>query len=193
MYIRRSIPRSPAPPGPERSPEKEGKRLNRPRERAHLPVASLACSYLEGTGERFVSFQQIIWLVRSWLRRAGSWGRALSFLAREAVFNVFRPSRSPWPGPCTVAFQHWKKNFFLFFLFFLFTFFTSILQSIWSEKILQNYTSSAMWDGGRDLQPCPTTVGGAWYCRTFLPPCPTTVGSSLFSKNCNFLFELGWR
>jgi hypothetical protein len=55
-----------------------------------------------------------------------------------------------------------KWNFF-----FLFTFFFPLFEK--TAKKLQNYTSAA-GDGGRDLPPCLTAVGGA---------------VSLFSKICN--------
>jgi hypothetical protein len=84
---------------------------------------------------------------------------------------------------------------FLRWIFFLFLqfFFSFFLQKYMVRKNLWNYTSSAVGDGGRDLPPCPTAVGGTWYCSVVLPPWATTVGFSLFSKICIFLFELEWR
>jgi hypothetical protein len=88
---------------------------------------------------------------------------------------------------------HWclKKSLnFFFFLHFSFLFFANIYGP---QKNLQNYTSSAVGDGDRDLPSCPTAVGGARYCSAFLPTWATAVGFSLFSNICHFLFELGWR
>jgi hypothetical protein len=56
------------------------------------------------------------------------------------------------------------NGIFSFFLHFSFLFFEK------TAKNLQNYTSGAAGDGGRDLPPCPTAVAGA---------------VSLFSKICN--------
>jgi hypothetical protein len=72
-----------------------------------------------------------------------------------------------------------------------FTFCFLFLKNIWSENLLQNYTSGVVGDGGRDLPPCPTAVGGARYLRL-----PTAVGHSgrgsvSFQKFEIFLFELG--
>jgi hypothetical protein len=49
---------------------------------------------------------------------------------------------------------------FLFTVFFSFLHFSFLLfEKYMSRKFfLQNYTSSAVGDGGRDLPPCPTTL-----------------------------------
>jgi hypothetical protein len=39
-----------------------------------------------------------------------------------------------------------------------------------SLKKFQNYTSDTVGDGGRDLPPCPTALGGSRYCSTSYRP-----------------------
>jgi hypothetical protein len=52
------------------------------------------------------------------------------------------------------------KNFFSFLYFFSLNF----VKIYGSEIFLQNYTSSAVGDGGRDLPSCLTTLGARRYC-----------------------------
>jgi hypothetical protein len=47
-----------------------------------------------------------------------------------------------------------KRDFFLFLHFP-----PQFCKNIWSRKKLQNYTSSAIGDGDRDLPPCLTALG----------------------------------
>jgi hypothetical protein len=56
-------------------------------------------------------------------------------------------------------------------IFFLFYIFPSFLKIYGLRKYFQNCTSIAMWDGGRDLPPCPTA---AWARGTVAPT--TAVG-----------------
>jgi hypothetical protein len=56
-----------------------------------------------------------------------------------------------WPAKAVTR----PRIFFSFFTFFS----NSILQKYMVRKNLQNYTSGAVVNGGRDLPPCPTAVG----------------------------------
>jgi hypothetical protein len=97
----------------------------------------------------------------------------------SAASNSSMPSSSSSSFDSTsrergVGFISYRQEFFLFTFFF-----PLFCKNIWSEIFLQNYTSR----GVRDLQPCPTVVGGARYCSTFLQPWGTAVGvQSLFKK-----------
>jgi hypothetical protein len=86
--------------------------------------------------------------------------------------RIFQPeiteifSARPEPGPARKMLRSsWLSALVLNFLsltccckhrnFFL-TFFPLNFAKIYGPKKLQNYTSSAVGDGGRDLPPCPT-------------------------------------
>jgi hypothetical protein len=60
-------------------------------------------------------------------------------------------------------FDRLRQDFALDFFYIFLSFFAKIYGP---QKNLQNYTSGAVRDGGRDLSLCPAAVGGVRYCST---------------------------
>jgi proline racemase len=63
-----------------------------------------------------------------------------------------------------------------------------ILQKYMDRKKMQNYTSSAVGDDGRDLPPCPTALGARVASATAAGH--SSMGVVYFQKILIFLFEL---